>query len=129
MTPEEAVRRYYRTIDDGDYESLAALLHAEFTHYRPDRTLSGRETFVEFMTEDRPRTDTVHAVEAVYLDADVVGTGASDDADDRTDEEVAVRGRLCGEDGDVLFGFVDVFGFRGEAVRELRTYTGSLADE
>ena len=134
MDAEEAARRYYETIDGDDYESLAALLHPDFTHYRPDRTLAGRETFVRFMREERPRTDTVHAVDAVYRDVDDTD-GERDDGADRgtthaeTDsDEVAVRGRLRAEDGRDLFGFVDVFVFEGDAVAELITYTGSLED-
>jgi hypothetical protein len=59
------------------------------------------------MREERPMTDTTHAVDALYR-----GDGV----------EVAVRGRLL-RDGETLFGFVDVFGFDGAAIARLRTYT------
>ena len=124
MNREEVVRRYYETIDEGDYESLAALLDPAFTHRRPDRTLAGRETFVRFMREDRPRTDTAHAVDGVYLPAD----GNGDPSDAAGPDEVVVRGRLRTEDGRDLFGFVDVFRTEDDLVRDLRTYTGSLSD-
>ncbi|MFC7070434.1 nuclear transport factor 2 family protein [Halobaculum lipolyticum] len=120
MSPEATVRAYYRAIDDGEYDDLAALLAPGFVHDRPDRTLSGRASFVRFMREERPRTDTEHAVDAVYRrsrdDADGAGEDASDgdasdaDASDADAAEVAVRGRLLdAADGTALFGFVDVF--------------------
>lgn len=112
MDPETVARRYYAAIDDGDYGALAALLHPEFAHRRPDRTLQGREEFVRFMREDRPRTDTAHALECVYLPAEPA-------------DEVAVRGRLRTEAGEELFGFVDVFRIEEGAIAELRTYTDS----
>ncbi len=108
----ESARAYYRAIDGGAYDRLADLLAPEFVHRRPDRTLDGRERFVRFMREERPMTDTEHAVDAVYRDAG----------------EVAVRGRLL-RDGDALFEYVDVFSFADagagerEAVAEIRTYT------
>ena len=102
----ESARAYYRAIDDGAYDRLATLLVPEFVHERPDRTLDGRERFVRFMREERPITDTEHAVDAVYRD----------------EGEVAVRGRLL-RDGDALFGFVDVFSFEAGTVAEIRTYT------
>ena len=102
----ESARAYYRAIDDGAYDRLASLLAPEFAHERPDRTLDGRERVVRFMREERPTTDTEHAVDAVYRDG----------------REVAVRGRLL-RDGDTLFEFVDVFSFAGGVVGLIRTYT------
>ncbi|MUV85725.1 ketosteroid isomerase [Natronomonas sp. CBA1123] len=102
-------REYYRSIDADDYETLTSLLAADFVHERPDRTLSGRERFVEFMREERPETDTEHAIDAVY----------STDAGGR----VAIEGRLLRADGEVWFGFVDTFDIDGEVIADLRTYT------
>ncbi|WP_058367684.1 nuclear transport factor 2 family protein [Haloparvum sedimenti] len=115
MTPTDAeakARAYYDAIDSGDYDRLAALLRPEFVHYRPDRTLEGRDAFVRFMRDERPMTDTTHAVDGVYPE----GIG------------VAVRGRLRGPDGEDLFAFVDVFGFEDGAVAALETYTETLDD-
>ncbi|MFC6974897.1 nuclear transport factor 2 family protein [Halomicroarcula sp. GCM10025709] len=109
MEPTELVRAYYRAIDAGEYDSLADLLAAEFVHHRPDRTLDGRDRFVRFMREERPQPDTTHHLDRVY--EPVEGGG-----------EVAVRGRLEAADGDVLFGFVDVFTVDGH-ITELHTYT------
>ncbi|WP_324760141.1 nuclear transport factor 2 family protein [Haloarcula montana] len=109
MKPTDLVRAYYRAIDAGEYEDLADLLAEGFVHDRPDRTLDGRDRFVRFMREERPQTDTTHVLDQVYEPVD--GEGA-----------VAVRGRLEGADGDVLFGFVDVFTADGEITR-LHTYT------
>ena len=108
LADSEVPRRYYRSLDSGDYDTLADLLAPEVTHYRPDRTFEGRETLVSFMRDDRPMTDTSHEVESVY----------------ERDSEVAVRGRLLDADGEPLFSFVDVFEFDSEgAIRAIYTYT------
>jgi ketosteroid isomerase-like protein len=110
MTAHAATaREYYRALDEHDYEALAAILAAGFVHHRPDRTIEGRDRFVRFMREERPRTDTGHVLERVYEPSDGAG-------------EVAVRGRLEGADGDRLFGFVDVFTV-DDAIERLCTYT------
>jgi ketosteroid isomerase-like protein len=114
--PAAQARAYYRALDDGDYEGLADLLAPGFVQERPDVTLDGRERFVRFMREERPRTDTNHAVDAVYAD-EVEADGDTDST------EVAVRGRLLGDDGDRLFRFVDVFVVGEERFRRLDTYT------
>jgi ketosteroid isomerase-like protein len=59
------------------------------------------------MCEDRPMTDTTHVVEGLY-----VGDG-----------RVAVEGRLVRTDGGELFRFVDTFGFDGDRIRRVDTYT------
>ncbi|SEH57049.1 MULTISPECIES: nuclear transport factor 2 family protein [Halopenitus] len=102
-------RRYYEAIDEARYEDLRTLLDAEFVHDRPDRTLRGRDRFVEFMREDRPRTDTSHAIDDVYANGD----------------DVAVHGRLLAASGEPLFAFVDVFetAENGRGFASLRTYT------
>jgi len=102
-----AARAYYAALDAGDYDRLAGLLAPSFVHRRPDRTLSGRDRFVGFMREERPATDTTHAVRAVYSG----GAG------------VAVRGELLAADGDRLFEFVDAFGFDDGRIASLDTYT------
>lgn len=100
------VRSYYRTIDGKRYEDLRDLLAPEFVHERPDRTFEGRETFVGFMRDERPRTETGHELDRVYDGGD----------------EIAVRGRLC--DGDErLFGFVDVHTIEDGSIARLKTYT------
>ena len=100
-------RAYYRHIDEGAYDDLRALLAEGFRHVRPDRTIEGRETFVRFMHESRPMTDTTHLVETLY-------TG---------DGRVAVEGRLVRPDGGELFGFVDTFRFDRDRIGLIRTYT------
>jgi len=102
-----AARAYYAALDAGDYDRLTELLDPSFVHRRPDRTLSGRDRFVRFMREERPSTGTTHAVRAVC-------GGRSG---------VAVRGDLLAADGDRLFEFVDAFGFDGDRIGSLDTYT------
>ncbi|MFB6218317.1 MAG: nuclear transport factor 2 family protein [Halobacteriaceae archaeon] len=107
MEPATLARRYYETIDAGDYEALAGLLAPGFTHHRPDRTIEGREAFVAFMREERPETDTSHDIEAVYT----------------RDGGAAVEGRLLRADGSEWFGFVDAFSVTDGTLTACRTYT------
>lgn len=104
----ERARAYYRALDEDDYELLAELLAAEFVHRRPDRTINGREEFVQFMREERPVKETSHPIDAVYTATDC--------------DEVAVRGRLLGPDGDEITGFVDVFTFEGSDISRIQTF-------
>ncbi|QWC20446.1 nuclear transport factor 2 family protein [Halorubrum sp. 2020YC2] len=104
--PATLARSYYDALDAGEYDRLASLLDPEFVQRRPDRTFEGRDRFVAFMRDERPNTDTTHAVERVYPS----GPG------------VAVRGRLLDADGEELFGFVDVFDSDGERLTALETY-------
>jgi ketosteroid isomerase-like protein len=114
MDREATAREYYRAIDEDDYEALTALLAPEFVHYRPDRTIEGRDRFVEFMRDERPMQATSHPLDAVYASAP-----------ERDDSEVAVRGRLLDPDGNPVVSFVDVFSFDGENVVTIHTYTQS----
>lgn len=108
-SPDETARAYYRALDGGEYGLLTDLLAPGFVHERPDMTLDGREQFVEFMREQRPTTDTSHPIDGVYL---------QDDGD-----EVVVRGRLLGPDGEQITRFVDVFSFEGNRVGRVTTFT------
>lgn len=107
MDRETAARTYYDALDGDDYDRLAGLLAPEFVHYRPDRTIEGRDRFVQFMRAERPMTDTSHPLEAVYTDG----------------EGVAVRGRLLDPDGEHIVSFVDVFAFTDGDVESIHTYT------
>lgn len=107
-TGTDLVRNYYAAIDAHDYDRLASLLAPSFVHHRPDRTLDGCATFVEFMREKRPMADTSHEIRTVYPN----GHG------------VAAQGRLLDADGEEIFAFVDVFGFdSGGRIETLHTYT------
>jgi len=110
--PARLVRAYYDALDTGDYDRLATLLAPEFVQQRPDRTFEGRGRFVAFMRDERPMTDTSHAVDAVYPD----GPG------------VAVHGRLLDADGDEVFAFVDVFSVADGRLTALETYAASDDD-
>ena len=110
MDRRDAARGYYDAIDTGDYDRLRDLLAPGFVQRRPDRTLDGRDRFVEFMRDGRPRTDTEHVVEAVGVDGGEVST-------------VFVEGRLRTADGNDLFGFVDVHRVGDAGIESLRTYT------
>ena len=114
--PTTLARAYYRTIDDDEYEELAAILAPEFTHERPDRTLDGRDRFVRFMRDERPATDTTHVVDAVY-ETDPGASGSPADP-----VGVAAQGRLLDADGEAMFEFVDVFAVGAERLRGATTY-------
>jgi ketosteroid isomerase-like protein len=107
--PTRLARAYYDALDAGEYDRLAGLLDPDFVQRRPDRTFEGRDRFVAFMRDERPMTDTTHAVDEVYP----AGPG------------VAVRGRLLGADGDELFAFVDVFSVEGGRLAALETYAAA----
>lgn len=107
--PVEQATAYYRAIDDGEYDLLSALLAEAFVHDRPDRTLEGRDRFVQFMRTERPQTDTTHPVEGVYQN--------------HGDSEVAVRGRLLDSEGECIARFVDVFEFGTDRIERIETYT------
>lgn len=143
MDPVDAARRYYECLDDDAYDDLRDLLDPDFKHLRPDRVIEGRDRFVSFMAEDRPRMDTVHAVDVVFEQsvaheageseletADFGGSVSPDGStvesaspDGSTVEEVAVRGRLFDTDGSELFAFVDIFRFEDGVATELQTFT------
>lgn len=103
---ERLVRDYYDALDAGDYERLRGVLDPAFVQRRSDRTFEGRDRFVAFMRDERPMTDTTHAVDAVYPE----GPG------------VAVRGRLLDAEGDEVFAFVDVFDVVDGRLAALETY-------
>jgi ketosteroid isomerase-like protein len=128
--PEALARVYYRHIDDGAYGPLREVLADEFVQHRPDTTLEGADRFVRFMREERPETDTTHAVECVYrvggdgAASDTEGTGEGGGTDETADARVAVEGRLERADGRTWFRFVDVFTVADGRLTGLRTYTG-----
>jgi ketosteroid isomerase-like protein len=107
-TRVDTARAYYRALDEDDYELLGTLLAPAFVHDRPDQRLAGRERFVQFMREERPTKDTSHPIDAVYEQ-----TGGDD---------VVVRGRLLGPDGDLLARFVDIFSFEGNRIERVETF-------
>jgi ketosteroid isomerase-like protein len=130
--PTATARAYYEALDAGDYDRLAGLLAPAFRQRRPDRTLAGRDSFLSFVRDGRPRTDATHRVHAVYrLDGDApeAALGPFDpDADPTGPDaaaEVAVRGRLRTDDGALDVAFVDVFAVDGAGrLAALRTFTG-----
>jgi ketosteroid isomerase-like protein len=107
MDRRELARAYYEAIDADEYNRLRGLLADDFRQERSDMTLDGADAFVRFMRDERPETDTTHAVEAVY----------------ESDDGVAVEGVLRRADGSVWFRFVDVFRVEDGHVAFLRTYT------
>jgi len=115
MTDDQAVpddhptRAYYRALDAHDYERLAAILAPSFVHERPDRTIEGRDRFVQFMRDERPMTETSHPIDAVYRHVD--------------GEEIVVRGRLLDAEGEQITAFVDVVSFTDGTIERIRTFT------
>ena len=129
---------YYEAIDAGDYDRLRALLAPGFVQRRPDRTFDGRESFVRFMREERPRTDTDHVVDAVGVGGEMPEASRDDGeapAASRDDGEapetprngeastIFVEGRLRAADDTDLFGFVDVHRVSDAGIESLTTYT------
>ncbi len=104
---DDFAREYYRALDSHAYDELAELLDPAFVHHRPDRTIEGREAFVEFMREKRPMADTSHEVRTVYT----------------AEAGAAVRGRLRDSDEKILFSFIDCFEFEGGDIAAIYTYT------
>ncbi|WP_436928555.1 nuclear transport factor 2 family protein [Halosimplex halobium] len=119
----ERARSYYRALDEGDYDALAALLAEGFVHDRPDRTIEGRDRFVRFMREDRPQKDTGHRVDAVFEAGSGTGDRDADGTAGTDRERVAVRGRLLAADGSAITGFVDVFSLVEGRIERIETYT------
>jgi ketosteroid isomerase-like protein len=112
MDRRAAVRGYYDAIDAGEYDRLRDLLAPEFVQRRPDRTFDGREAFVRFMREERPRTDTEHVIETVCVPDETADTAT-----------VFAHGHLRGGDGETLFGFVDIHRVGSAGIESLSTYT------
>ncbi|MFB6304990.1 MAG: nuclear transport factor 2 family protein [Haloferacaceae archaeon] len=113
MDPLDAVRAYYAAVDAGEYGRLEELLAPDFVQRRPDRTFVGREAFVRFMRDERPRTDTEHAVDALYRRVGDEGDGVG----------VVARGRVLDPDGTELFAFADAFEAVDGRLQSLDTYT------
>jgi ketosteroid isomerase-like protein len=115
VKPDATVRAYYEAIDAQNYDRFADLLAPGVVHRRPDRTIEGGATLVEFMRDGRPNKDTSHEIRGVFRGAD----GSND---------VAVEGRLLDSDGELMFAFLDVFSVEvekgeGGRIEEIRTYT------
>ncbi|WP_049934782.1 nuclear transport factor 2 family protein [Haloplanus natans] len=128
MDRRDAAMAYYETVDAGDYDRLRALLAPDFVQHRPDRTLDGPESFVRFMREERPRTDTEHVLKAVGVGGETTaasrnGGEVSERPRDDGPSAVFVEGRLRAVDGTDLFGFVDVHRVSDAGIESLRTYT------
>lgn len=119
VDPEDLALAYYRRIDGGAYAALRDLLADDFVQQRPDTRLAGADRFVAFMRDERPDTDTTHAVEYVYRETRTGPGGGTDEAGTR----VAVEGRLERADGETWFRFVDRFTVVDGELAALRTYT------
>ncbi|EMA20714.1 nuclear transport factor 2 family protein [Haloarcula argentinensis] len=118
----QRTRAYYDAIDGDDYDQLASLLAPSFVHDRPDRTIDGRDRFVQFMREERPQTDTTHPLDGLFCRQND-SAGRSPDSDDTATAEVVARGSLLDADGECIVGFVDVFTFAGDDIERIETYT------
>ena len=106
-TTEDLVRAYYVALDEHAYDDLRGVLDPEFVQERPDRTFEDRESFVAFMRDERPNTDTTHEIDGVIVDG----------------SRVAVEGRLVDLAGEELFRFADVHTVEDGRIVHLRTYT------
>jgi ketosteroid isomerase-like protein len=118
----QRTRAYYDAIDGDDYDQLASLLAPSFVHDRPDRTIEGRDRFVQFMREERPQTDTTHPLDGLYCRQEDSAIEPAN-GDGPAMAEVIARGRLLDADGECIVGFVDVFTFAGDGIEQIETYT------
>ena len=128
MDRRDVAMAYYEAIDAGDYDRLRALLAPGFVQRRPDRTFDGRESFVRFMREERPRTDTDHVVDAVGVGGEMPEASRDDGEAPETPRNgeastIFVEGRLRAADDTDLFGFVDVHRVSDAGIESLTTYT------
>ncbi len=121
-SPQATARAYYRALDEGDYDLLTELLAPGFVHERPDMTLEGRDEFVQFMREERPMTDTTHAIDGIYRRTEVNNSN-SDRSPSRHNGDLLVRGRLLSSDSDVIVRFVDRFSVDGNSIVRVETFT------
>lgn len=108
MDSETLVRTYYQALDEQEYQQLMEVLCPEFVHERPDRTISGRKSFIKFMRDNRPDTDTTHRITSLFINSD---------------GHVAAQGTLMRNDNTIWFRFVDVFMIEAENIHSLITYT------
>ena len=117
MDRVQTARGYYRALDEGTYDELTTLLAPGFVHDRPDKTIEGREAFVQFMREGRPLTGTTHEILGVYVETEPGDGRPFEDGD------VVGRGRLLDNGDQQVFQFVDIFSFDGGVVSRIKTYT------
>ncbi|WP_440988600.1 nuclear transport factor 2 family protein [Haloarchaeobius baliensis] len=116
MAPDDPVATYYRALDDHDYAALRSVLSPSFVQHRPDRTFEDRDSFVRFMRDDRPSSETNHELRGRFR-RDAAGGESGDD-----EPTVLVRGRVC-EGDEVLLRFVDAFTLSAGRIERVETYT------
>jgi ketosteroid isomerase-like protein len=129
VKPDATVRAYYEAIDAQNYDRFADLLAPDVVHERPDRTIEGRATLVEFVREGRPNEDTSHEIRGVFAASDGFDSGDGTGRDENAGADVAAEGRLLDSERNRMFEFVDVFAVgseqtNGRRIEEIRTYTG-----
>lgn len=95
MDQSTLVSEYYRCLDEDDYGTLRSILNPEFVQHRPDRSFHGRDAFVEFMQNGRPKAETTHRVDSLL----------------ESTASLAAYGQLFEADGSKLLDFIDVFRF------------------
>lgn len=118
--PEALVRAYYEALDTGAYDRLRTVLSPTFVQRRPDRTFEDRDRFIAFMRDDRPLTNTTHAIDEIRATDQRHGIATSGTPD------VTVLGRLLAADGNELFRFRDEFTVSDGRLSALET---RIADE
>ncbi|MFD1647118.1 nuclear transport factor 2 family protein [Haloarchaeobius litoreus] len=113
MPTDDPVATYYRTLDDHDYETLRSVLSRSFVQHRPDRTFEDRESFVRFMRDDRPSSETTHELD---------GRFRREDDESEAGSTVLVRGRVRNGE-ETLLRFVDAFTLADGHIERVETYT------
>ncbi len=104
------VKTYYNSLDNHRYETLKEILDPEFIHFRPDRTIKTRKSFISFMEDERPDKNTKHKINKIYTKK----------------QEIATRGQLQKNKNKKLFEFIDIFTFTQKnktKIKQIKTYT------
>lgn len=106
------IKTYYNSLDNHKYEKLKEILHPKFIHYRPDRTIKTRKSFISFMKNKRPDKNTKHKIHKTYTKK----------------QEIATQGQLQKNKNKKLFEFIDVFTFTKKTktktkIKQIKTYT------
>ncbi|WP_137285895.1 nuclear transport factor 2 family protein [Halorussus salinisoli] len=110
-----AIETYYESIDDEDFDRMASVVADDVTYVTAHGEMHGVDEMLEYYTENRSVTDTVHDVVREVRDGDVWVC------------EGVVTGEYV-DGGSFDGGYVGIFEFESDSatVEELSVYTRSV---